>query len=85
MAKKAKIMLTEKEQAFASLFQPAESKIDKPREIDLRRVSGRDVSLKQQGARKHDVSYVYTIVDPTYVYTIVAPDIDYWKETIKDL
>jgi hypothetical protein len=52
-AKKTKIMLTEKEQAFASLFQPAGS--NKPRKIDLRDVSGRGSSLKRQGTTKHDV------------------------------
>ncbi len=57
--KKAKIILTEKEQAFASLFQSDESKIDKPRKIDLRHASESGAFLKRQGTRKHDVSYVY--------------------------
>jgi hypothetical protein len=53
------------------------------RKIDLRHVSVRGNSLKNQGTRKHDVSYVYTYVDPTYVNTIVTTSIDYWKETIE--
>jgi hypothetical protein len=51
--KKTKIMLTEKEQAFSSLFQPVAS--NKPRKIDLRDVSVRGSSLKSQGSTKHDV------------------------------
>jgi len=54
-AKKARIMLTEEEQAFAKKFQPAASKIDKARKIDLRHVSGRGASGKKKGATKHDV------------------------------
>ena len=53
--KKANIMLTEEEEKFAKQFQPAASKMDKPRKIALRHVSGRGVSMKKQGARKHDV------------------------------
>ncbi len=55
-SKKTKIILTEKEQTFASLFQSAESNIDKPREMDLRHVS--IVAL----------TYVYTIVPPVIDY-----------------
>ena len=41
MVKKVKIILTKKEQTFASLFQTVVSQIDKPRKIDLRHVSDR--------------------------------------------
>ena len=54
-AKKAKIMLTEEEETFVKQFQPVASKRDKPRKIALRHVSDRGVSMKKQGARKHDV------------------------------
>ena len=54
-AKKAKITLTEVQEAFAQQFKPAASKIDKTRKINLRHVSGRGGSMKKQGARKHDV------------------------------
>jgi hypothetical protein len=47
--KKAKIILTKKEQSFTSLFQSVTPKIDKPRKIDLLHVSVRDVSLIKQG------------------------------------
>ena len=53
--KKAKIILTEEEEKFDKQFHPVASKMDKPRKIDLRHVSGRGVSMKKQGARKHDV------------------------------
>ena len=54
-AKKSKIMMTEEEENFAKQFQPVASKMDKPRKIALRHVSDRGVSMKKQGARKHDV------------------------------
>ena len=46
-AKKAKIMLTEKQQAFVKMFQPAASKIDKPRNIEIRHVLGKGACLLQ--------------------------------------
>ena len=52
---KTKIILTEEEEKFTEQFQHAASKMDKPRKIALRHVSDRGVSMKKQGARKHDV------------------------------
>ena len=49
------MMLTEEEGRFAKKFKHAVSKIDKPRQIVVRHVSDRGVSMKKQGPRKHDV------------------------------
>ena len=53
------------------------------RSTDCAAAGAGGASLTKQGARKHDVAYVYTIVARTYVDTIVAPAIYYWKETIE--
>ena len=53
--KKTEIILTEEEERFAKKFHPDVSKIDKPCQIVLRHVSGRGVSMKKQGEKKHDV------------------------------
>jgi hypothetical protein len=55
-AKKAKITLTAEEQKFAKQFHPAASKIDQPRKIPTRHVTGRGASIKKQGTRRHDVN-----------------------------
>jgi hypothetical protein len=50
------------------------------------RVFARDLNsekMQNDTCGGHDVSYVFTIVDPTYVNTIVTVLIDYWKETIE--
>jgi hypothetical protein len=54
-AKKAKITLTAEQQKFAKQFHPAASKIDQPRKIPTRHVTGRGASIKKQGTRRHDV------------------------------
>ena len=51
-AKKAQIMLTEKQQAFVKMFQSAASQIDKPRKIEVRHVLGRDASFKEPETMK---------------------------------
>jgi hypothetical protein len=54
-AKKAKITLTAEQEKFAKQFHPAASKIDRPRKIPTRHVTGRGASVKKQGTRRHDV------------------------------
>jgi len=54
-AKKAKITLTAEQEKFAKQFHPAASKIDRPRKIPTRHVTGRGASMKKQGTRRHDV------------------------------
>ena len=54
-AKKAKMTLTAEQEKFAKQFHPAASKIDRPRKIPTRHVTGRGASMKKQGARRHDV------------------------------
>jgi hypothetical protein len=54
-AKKAKITLTAEQHKFAKQFHPAASKIDQPRKIHTRHVTGRGASIKKQGTRRHDV------------------------------
>jgi flagellum-specific peptidoglycan hydrolase FlgJ len=54
-AKKAKMTLTSEQEKFAKQFHPAASKIDQPRKILTRHVTGRGASMKKQGARRHDV------------------------------
>jgi hypothetical protein len=53
--KKTKITVTAEEQKFAKQFHPAASKIDQPRKIPTRHVTGRGASIKKQGTRRHDV------------------------------
>ena len=54
-AKKANMTLTTEQEKFAKQFHPAASKIDRPRKIPTRHVTGRGASMKKQGARRHDV------------------------------
>jgi hypothetical protein len=53
--KKAKITLTTEQQKFAKQFHASASKIDQPRKMPTRHVTGRGVSIKKQGTRRHDV------------------------------
>jgi hypothetical protein len=54
-AKKAKITLTAEQEKFAKQFRPPASKIDRPRKIPTRHLTGRGASIKKQGTRRHDV------------------------------
>ena len=54
-AKKAKMTLTAEQEKFAKQFHPAASKIDRPRKIPTRHVTGRGASMKKQGTRRYDV------------------------------
>jgi hypothetical protein len=54
-AKKAKMTLTTEQEKFAKQFHPVVSKIDQPRKIPTRHVTGRGVSMKKQGVRRYDV------------------------------
>jgi hypothetical protein len=62
-AKKAKIMLTEKQQAFVKMFQPAASKIDKPRKIEVRHILGRGAFLLASGIFQGKNRLLQSIID----------------------
>lgn len=53
--KKPKSILTAAQHTFTQKFKPPPSKVDKPRKLQVRNVTGRGASMKKNGARKGDV------------------------------